>query len=76
MNKIRRASIEKVIGMIADARSLLEELKDEEEEYRDNMPENLTGSERYEKADDAVSAMEDAISDMEDIENSLEEVIS
>ena len=75
MNKVRRASIEKVIGMISDARSLLEELCAEEEEYRDNMPENLMNSERYERADEAVSYMEDAISSMEEIEGNLEEVI-
>lgn len=76
MNKIRRKEIEKVIGMISDARSLLEELMSEEEEYRDNMPENLQGSERYEKADEACYSMEEAIGNMEDIESSLEEVIS
>ena len=76
MNNVRRKNIEKVIGMISDARSLLEELMSEEEEYRDNMPENLQGSERYEKADEACYAMEEAIGNMEDIESSLEEVIA
>jgi len=76
MNNVRRKNIEKVIGMISDARSLLEELMSEEEEYRDNMPENLQGSERYEKADEACYSMEEAIGNMEDIESSLEEVIS
>jgi len=76
MNNVRRKNIEKVIGMISDARSLLEELMSEEEEYRDNMPENLQGSERYEKADEACCSMEEAIGNMEDIESSLEEVIS
>lgn len=76
MNNVRRKNIEKVIGMISDARSLLEELMQEEEEYRDNMPENLQSSERYEKADEACYAMEEAIGNMEDIESALEEVIS
>lgn len=76
MNNVRRKNIEKVIGMISDARSLLEELMEEEEEYRDNMPENLQGSERYEKADEACYNMEEAIGNLEDIESTLEEVIS
>ena len=76
MNNTRRKEIEKVIALIGEARSLLEELKEEEEEYRDNMPENLQGSERYEKADEACYNMEEVIDNLEDAENTLEEVIS
>jgi hypothetical protein len=50
----------------------LEYLMEEEEEYRDNIPENLQGSERYEKADEACSNLEDAISDLEDVISSID----
>jgi hypothetical protein len=76
MNKVRREAISKVIGMIGEARCLLDELREEEEEYRDNIPENLTGSERYEKADEAVYEMEDIVSELEEFESRLEEVIA
>ena len=36
------------------------------------MPENLQGSERYEKADDAISNIEDAVSTLEDVISSIE----
>ena len=75
MNKIRREAIRKVIEAISDARIMLDELREEEEDYMNNIPENLTGSERYEKAEEAVYAMEDAVSSLEEIESALEEVI-
>lgn len=75
MNNVRRANIRKVIELLDDARVLLDEIKEEEEEYRDNMPENLTGSERYEKADEAVCTMEEIVDGLEEYVSSLEEVI-
>ena len=53
MNKARRKALDEVISKIEEAKELLENLQAEEEEYRDNMPENLQGSERYEAADAA-----------------------
>lgn len=75
MNKDRRAKINKVIELLDEARCLLDEAKEEEEEYRDNIPENLTGSERYEKADEAVCNMEEIVDSLEDNVSTLEEVI-
>ena len=62
MNKNRRAAISVIREKLDQYSTELEELMAEEEEYRDNMPENLQGSERYEKADEAASALGDAIS--------------
>jgi len=76
MNKARREMIRKVIEKLDDARLLLDEIREEEEEYRDNIPENLQGSERYEKADSAVYEMEDAVGALEEMVSNLEEVIS
>ena len=68
MNNTRRKALSKLAeearelaGKLADLKTALEDLKGEEEEYRDNMPENLQGSEKYEAADAAVSAMEEAL---------------
>lgn len=71
MNKQRRKAIEDVTGKIRDLLVDLEVLRDEEEEYRDNIPENLQGSERYEKADECVDGLTDVI---DEIERQLEEV--
>ena len=76
MNNTRRKAIENVIEMISNARLALDELREEEEEYMNNIPENLTGSERYEKAEEACYEMEDIVSSLEEMEGRLEEVIS
>lgn len=72
MNKIRRKSLEEVIAKIQGLSEEIESLMADEEEYRDNMPENLQGSERYEKADEACSAMQDAIDNLEESVENLE----
>ena len=75
MNKIRRKNLQAVIGMIEDAKSTLEDLLAEEEEYRDNIPENLQESERYETADNACSCLDDAVNSLEEAICSIEESI-
>ena len=47
----------------------------EEEEYRDNMPENLQGSEKYETAEAAIDALSTAIDSISEACNSLEEAM-
>lgn len=69
MNKMRRKQLDEVIAKITAAKDLLETLQEEEEEYRDNMPENLSGSEKYEAADAAADNMSSAV-------DSLDEAIS
>ncbi|MCI6468167.1 MAG: hypothetical protein MSA90_22220 [Faecalicatena sp.] len=66
MNKVRRSKLEKIAEAITDLKEQLETLQEEEEEYRDNMPENLQGSERYEKADEACDNLYTAVSNLED----------
>lgn len=76
MNKQRRKQIEDVTGKIRDLLADLENLRDEEEEYKDNIPENLQGSERYENAEECVYDLTEAIdsieSALEDIDNCIE----
>ena len=51
---------------------MLQELQEQEEEYRDNMPENLQGSEKYERADEACSNLSDAYDSLQDAIDNLE----
>ena len=61
MNKQRRARIKEVVDQISVLCQELEELRDEEQEYIDNMPENLQCSDKYEIAEEAVSNLDSAI---------------
>lgn len=72
MNKARRKALDEVISKIEEAKELLENLQAEEEEYRDNMPENLQCSERYEAADAAVDNMSSAVDALDEAISSIE----
>ena len=72
MNKARRKSLQEILDKVDELRSMLETLKDEEEEYRDNIPENLWGSERYEKADEAVDNLDSALDSFDEITEYIE----
>lgn len=67
MNNVRRKQIDKVLseieilrGAFDDLKEAVGEIRDEEQEYLDNIPENLQASERYELAEEAVSNLDSA----------------
>lgn len=86
MNNTRRKAIEQTIDRFCSIRKKLEELVSEveslksdveyiqweEEEYRDNMPENLQGSERYDTADEACTNLSDAVDALDDMIGALD----
>lgn len=73
MNKARREAIEKVVGELRDIQSAVEELRDEEQEYLDNIPENLQGSERYDLAEQALENLNSAYDSIEEAASYLED---
>lgn len=75
MNKIRRKSLQEIADKIAELKEELEALQSEEEDYRDNMPENLQGSERYERADAACDSLSEAADSLDSAISSIEESI-
>lgn len=66
MNKETRKHIAKIIDDLDGAKIALENIKYDEEEKRDNMPENLQNSERYEAFDEACDALDDAITSIDE----------
>lgn len=73
MNKIRRKNLEEIASRIAELKEELEVLQSEEEDYRDNMPENLQGSERYERADAACDSLSEAVDYLDSAISNIEE---
>lgn len=67
MNKERREKIRDLIGRVEGIRADVEEIKDEEESYFDEMPENLQGGEKGEVAQNAIDELEEAITGLEDV---------
>ena len=73
MNNIRRKAIGKIQEQLDELRSTLQDVLDEEQECFDNIPENLWGSERYEKADEALENLTCAMENIEEVVNYLTE---
>lgn len=83
MNNTRRKAISEVSKKVGDIKGELEslmqeieEIKGAEEDYKDNIPENLQGGEKCEVAEAAIENLEEAYNSLDDIVGSLEEVES
>lgn len=72
MNDDRRKLIENAIAKIAEGRQELEQARDEEQEYLDNMPENMQFGEKGEKAQTAIDNLQTAIDECESAEQNAE----
>ncbi len=60
MNKERRDILSDVIASLEEAKDLLEDVKNDEQDAFDNMPVGLQCSERGSKMEDYIELMEDA----------------
>jgi hypothetical protein len=76
MNKERRKLIieagvifGKAHAMIEDAKALLQDALDEEQEYYDNMPSSFQDGDKGQTAQDAINALESAIEAMEGLDD-------
>lgn len=82
MNKKRRKALGEVMKKIEELQSSLSELlgdleaiREEEEEYRDNIPENLQDSDKYWKADAAVDALVSAYDALDAADSDMDEAV-
>jgi uncharacterized coiled-coil DUF342 family protein len=75
MNKERRKRIEQLNTKLSEAKDELEAIKDEEQEYYDNMPEGLQSGEKGEKAQEAVDCMDEGVSNLETLIDGLNDAI-
>lgn len=74
MNKQRKQKIRDVRKEIENCKENLQKILDEEQDYFDNMPENLQGSMRGSDSEDAIDTMENCIEDLENIIKELTEI--
>lgn len=73
MNATRRKQIQAALDLISEARGILEDVKSEEQDAYDALPDSFRESERGEKMENAMSILEDAVCDLENRESTLEE---
>lgn len=73
MNNQRRKAISALVSQIEQLLSDVESIRDEEQEYFDNMPESLQGGEKGETSQAAIDSLESAYNDLESVRDQLEE---
>lgn len=76
MNKKRRALLESATEYLSRAANIIEMASEQESDCLDNMPENLQGSERYEKMESVISFLEDALEHTENAKDCISEAVS
>lgn len=67
MNKQRRQKIKELRTEIESCKNKLQVILDEEQDYFDNMPENLQSSMRGSDSEDAIDTMESCIDELDEV---------
>ena len=76
MNGRRREKLRKASEYLGFAKELIEKALDEEQDTLDNLPENLSESDRAAKMENAVDSLEDASSGIDDVMDSVREAMA
>lgn len=83
MNNARRKELEKAKDCIEEAKAKIEEAQDiidsckcDEDDYRDSMPENLQGSDKYYMSEEASENMDQAIDSCSTMCDEMDEIIN
>ena len=71
MNTNRRDRLAKLSAQISDIMEKLEELRDEEQEAFENLPESLNSSKLGETMQTTISAIDDALSSLENTDSQI-----
>lgn len=74
MNKIRRQELAEVLDTLDEAISQVEDVRDEEQEAYDNLPENFQESSRGQDMQEAIDSMDSIIRSIEDVKSMITDV--
>lgn len=67
MNNVRRKRLREAIELLEQAKWIIDEVKEEEQEYFDNMPEGIQTSERGEQMEEIIYNLEEHFDNIETI---------
>lgn len=73
MNNVRREKLEAISKKLSALVDDIDCINDEEQDYMDNMPENLQGSERYERSEEICDQLTEAMSLVEEAIDLIDE---
>ena len=74
MNKTRRTALRKLAVKLKEINYELENICADEEDYFDNIPENLKSGERANESEEAIGLMQDTSIMLEDVINNIEDL--
>lgn len=74
MNKQRRNRLGEAFDLITEAEQILEEVKQEEDEARENLPDNFRDGDRGQQMQDAIDMIDEAIGYCQDAESVIEQI--
>ena len=75
MNDERRKKLRGLMEQVEAAKGELETIREEEALYFDNIPENMQGSDKYQKAEQAIENLDEAISALESFADNIEAAV-
>ena len=73
MNKQRRKDLDDALKLISDARNIVENARDEEQEYFDNMPESFQFGDKGQDVWAAANNLDEAVNAFDEIESYISE---
>ena len=65
----RQGRFDAALGLVGDAKSEMEELMQELQDWRDNLPENLQSGTKADELDTAIGQLEDLIHELDGLES-------
>ncbi len=71
MNKQRKAEIKKIALRLQGINKDLQKILDDEQDYYDNIPENLQSSSRADDSEEAIDQLTEAVEEIEEIVGTL-----
>lgn len=75
MNEKRRGRLRDALKMLSSAASIVETVCDNEQDCMDNYPENLQGTEKFERMEDAVDSLSDALEKIDDAKGHIQSAL-
>ena len=75
MNRDRRKRLQAICDILGEQLAALEEIRDEEQESFDNLPESLQYGERGQAMEESAGDLDSACSDLESLRDTLVEIL-
>lgn len=75
MNKQRRKYLAEAVEKLSEAMSIVEDVRNDEQDAFDNMPGSLQYSERGEQMEEYIDNLDEAYDNISDVADTLQEII-